>query len=450
MSHVLIVDDEANSAQALSALVQAEGYSVAVAGSLREARQQLVLMPAQAVLLDLYLPDGNGFSLLDDEALVNGAEIILVTGHASVESSVQALRVGAVDYLVKPVQPSQLKRVLGRLGQQRELRASIHQKSLEADQRGQFGRLIGESASMKRVYAQIARVAPTAVNVFVVGESGTGKELVAQTVHELSRRRKAPMLALNCGAISAQLIESELFGHEKGSFTGASRQHRGYFERAHGGTLFLDEVTEMPMDLQVKLLRVLETGVFTRVGSEEAIETDVRIIAATNREPLAAVREGSLREDLYYRLDVFEIQLPPLRERLADAALLARSFLEEINRTEGLTLAFGTHALESLASHDWPGNVRELRNVIHRSALMADEGVIEPLAMPTTSHRGEEASDSGQVSLPVGTTIAQAERELILATLEHCGGQREPTADMLGISLKTLYNRLREYDQSAS
>lgn len=461
MKHLLIVDDDPHSAQALGALLQAEGYSTAVAASLREARQQLLLMPAQAVLLDLHLPDGNGFDLLQDAALVGDAEVVLVTGHASVESSVQALHLGAVDYLVKPVQPSQLKRMLGRLGQGRELRAAIRQRTDSVRQSGKFGRLIGDSPAMQRVYQQISRVAPTAVNVFIVGESGTGKELVAQTLHELSARRRHPLLAINCGAISAQLIESELFGHEKGSFTGASRQHRGYFERAHEGTLFLDEITEMPMELQVKLLRVLETGVFTRVGSEEPIETDVRIIAATNRDPLLAVREGRLREDLYYRLDVFEIALPALRERLDDVPALALSFLQELNQREGTQRQFQPQALAQMSAYTWPGNVRELRNVVQRSALMAEGEWIEaPMLNPgSPSSRSSAPQDarpslsiaSGPdheaIRLPVGTTIAQAERQLILATLEHCGGLREPTADMLGISLKTLYNRLREYGQ---
>ena len=445
MRHVLIVDDETNSAQALSALVQEQGYSTAVASSLREARQQLMLMPAQAVILDLHLPDGNGFSLLEDAALVAGAEIILVTGHASIESSVRALRLGAVDYLVKPVQPAQLKQVLQRLGQGREVRADIQKRAAEVPQSGQFGRLIGESAAMQRVYAQIARVAPTAVNVFIVGESGTGKELVAQTLHELSRRRRAPLLSVNCGAISAQLIESELFGHEKGSFTGASRQHRGYFERADGGTLFLDEITEMPMDLQVKLLRVLETGAFTRVGSEDPIQTDVRILAATNRNPHEAVSAGRLREDLFYRLDVFEIALPALRARAGDATLLAKTFLREVNELEGLELSFSEGALQALETYSWPGNVRELRNVVCRSALMADGKRIEELALPEVPNTAAHAVGNGTLKSSVGSTIAQAERDLILATLEHCHGLREPTAEMLGISLKTLYNRLRSY-----
>lgn len=490
MSHVLIVDDEPNSAQAMSVLVQAQGYSTAIASSLREARQQLMLMPAQAVILDLHLPDGNGFSLLEDAALVAGAEIILVTGHASLESSVQALRMGAVDYLIKPVQPAQLQQVLKRLGQGKEVRADIQKRAAAIPQSGQFGRLIGESDAMKRVYAQIARVAPTAVNVFIVGESGTGKELVAQTIHELSRRRRAPMLAVNCGAISAQLIESELFGHEKGSFTGASRQHRGFFERADGGTLFLDEITEMPIDLQVKLLRVLETGAFTRVGSEEPIQTDVRILAATNRNPQEAVSSGRLREDLFYRLDVFEIALPPLRKRAGDAVILAQAFLREIKQTEGLELTFSDSVLKALERYRWPGNVRELHNVVYRSALMATGSSIDVLALPAEAAPGPDglegaslaeaiqalqmpqapsvahgvnvasaasaaaapkASDvmaSGSLKPTIGTTIAQAERELILATLEHCHGLREPTAEMLGISLKTLYNRLRDYGQS--
>lgn len=485
MKHVLIVDDEPNSAQALSALLQAEGYSAAVAMSLREARQQLMLMPAQAVLLDLHLPDGNGFELLKDAALLGEAEIVLITGHASVESSVQALRAGAIDYLVKPIQPAQLKRVLSRLGQGGELRAAIRQRTEAARHCGKFGRLIGDSAAMQRVYQQISRVAPTAVNVFIVGESGTGKELVAQTLHELSPRRRHPLLAINCGAISPQLIESELFGHEKGSFTGASRQHRGYFERAHEGTLFLDEITEMPMDLQVKLLRVLETGTFTRVGSEDPIETDVRIIAATNRDPRLAVRQGRLREDLYYRLDVFEIALPALRERLEDVPALAQSFLQELNQREGVERNFRPKVLEQMSSHVWPGNVRELRNVVQRSALMAEgEWIESPMLNPgqpssrTPATAGAALSEGASaqetaplpdgtpmpvapgpvvpglphppdqaIRLPVGTTIAQAERQLILATLEHCGGLREPTADLLGISLKTLYNRLREYGQ---
>jgi DNA-binding NtrC family response regulator len=460
MPHVLIVDDEPNSAEMLATVVRGEGFTTAIAGSLREARQQLVMMPAQVVLLDLRLPDGSGMDLFEDTALRGHAEIVLITGHASLETSIQALRVGAADYLIKPVSVVQLKRVLSRLGQPGDLRAEISDMRQEFRTSGRFGKLWGRSAPMQRVYDQIARVSPTVVNVLLVGESGTGKEVVAATLHELSRRRTQPFLAVNCGAISPQLIESELFGHEKGSFTGAMRQHRGFFERAHGGTLFLDEITEMPLDLQVKLLRVLETGAFMRVGSDELFETDVRIVAATNRQPLEAVQIGKLREDLYYRLNVFQILLPPLRERLEDIELLAPHFLEAISAAEGRPKAFAPVAIERLKQYHWPGNVRELRNVVQRASIMSDSTVIDQLQLPDEAAAGTSpvvpvagssapaAGGPPMLRVRVGASIAEVERQLIVATLEHCGGVKERTADVLGISLKTLYNRLREYGQS--
>jgi DNA-binding NtrC family response regulator len=460
MPHVLIVDDEPNSAEMLAAVVRGEGFTTAVAGSLREARQQLVMMPAQVVLLDLRLPDGSGMDLFEDTELRGNAEIVLITGHASLDTSIQALRVGAADYLTKPVAVAQLKRVLSRLRQPGDLRAEISDMRHEFRTSGRFGQLWGRSAPMQRVYDQIARVSPTVVNVLLVGESGTGKEVVAATIHALSRRRTQPFLAVNCGAISPQLIESELFGHEKGSFTGAMRQHRGFFERAHGGTLFLDEITEMPLDLQVKLLRVLETGVFMRVGSDEFFETDVRIVAATNRQPLEAVQMGKLREDLYYRLNVFQILLPPLRERLEDIELLAPQFLKVISAAEGRPKSLSPAAIERLKQYHWPGNVRELRNVVQRASIMTDGTVIDRLQLPDEAAPGASPVIPAAVpSVPaaggppvlhvrVGVSIAEVERQLIVATLEHCGGVKERTADVLGISLKTLYNRLREYGQS--
>ncbi len=451
MPHVLIVDDDANSASMLATLLEKEGFTTGVAASLREARQQLVLMPAQAILLDLHLPDGSGLDLFEDTELRGHAEIVLITGRASIDTSIQALRVGASDYLTKPVNISQLKRVLSRLTLPGDLRAEISDLRQGCRSSGHFGKLWGRSPAMQRIYEQISRVAPTAVNVLVVGESGTGKEVVAQTVHDLSRRRIQPFLAVNCGAISPQLIESELFGHEKGAFTGAMRQHRGFFERAHGGTLFLDEITEMPLDLQVKLLRVLETGSFMRVGSDDLLETDVRIVAATNRQPMEAVQQGKLREDLYYRLNVFQIQLPPLRERLDDIDLLAPHFLAAISRKDGIERVFSATALTRLKQYHWPGNVRELRNVVQRAIIMSDGKVIEHIQLPDES--GHAAVEIAAVSsdaeptirIRVGTSIAEVERQLIVATLEFCGGSKERTADMLGVSLKTLYNRLREY-----
>jgi DNA-binding NtrC family response regulator len=271
---------------------------------------------------------------------------------------------------------------------------------------------------------------------------------VAQTVHDLSRRRKEIFLPVNCGAISPNLIESELFGHEKGSFTGAVREHKGYFERASGGTLFLDEITEMPMELQVKLLRVLETGVFMRVGSDREVETDVRVIAATNRNLEEAVAEGKLREDLLYRLQVFPLQLPPLRERGDDIALLAEHFLEILNAEDATQKKLTPTALIALQRYQWPGNVRELRNVVHRAFIMANDW-IEPACLP--EEFGNVKTTSGPTfKVHVGQSIADVERQLILATLEENGGNKEKTANILGLSLKTLYNRLRQYENEGS
>jgi DNA-binding NtrC family response regulator len=282
------------------------------------------------------------------------------------------------------------------------------------------------------------------LTVLIAGESGTGKEVVADTIHSLSRRKKQPFLPVNCGAISPQLIESEMFGHEKGSFTGANRQHIGYFERAHQGTLFLDEITEMPMELQVKLLRVLETGTFMRVGSDQQIEMDVRVIAATNRIPAEAVARGKLREDLLYRLQVFPLQMPPLRERPEDIELLANHFLQKMNREESTDKEFTPDALELLRGYHWPGNVRELKNVVHRALIMAEGKQITSRCLP--EDLGTPQPESGPyLHIRVGTKLSEIERKVIMATLEQCGGIRERAAELLGISLKTLYNRLREY-----
>ncbi|HMN81049.1 MAG TPA: sigma-54 dependent transcriptional regulator [Burkholderiaceae bacterium] len=461
MAHILIVEDDENSAEMLSALVATYGFTSAIARNLAEARQQLVFRQPSVILLDLNLPDGSGLDLFEDPELRGEAEVVLITGHASIETSVQALRVGAVDYLVKPINVAHLKRVLSRLSQPNDPRREITELKGALEESGRFGHLWGRSASMRTVYDQIARVAPTAVSVLITGESGTGKEVVAQTIHDLSRRRKQPFLAVNCGAISPQLIESELFGHEKGSFTGAMRQHRGFFERAHGGTLFLDEITEMPPELQVKLLRVLETGAFMRIGSDELIETDVRIVAATNRDPQQAVAAGKLREDLYYRLNVFQISLSPLRERIEDAPLLARHFLERLNTAEGTNRRFSDEALAQLSLYHFPGNVRELRNLVQRAAIMADGTTIHHVPLPDHPQpaAGRETpaaaappapapADTGPTfTVRVGTPIAEVERQLILATLQLCGNVKDKTAETLGISLKTLYNRLRDYEQ---
>ena len=494
MPHALIVEDDTDSAGMLAEIVAAEGFSTATAGSLLDARRQLAFRTPDIVLLDLTLPDGNGIELFDAVDR-RDSEVVLITGQASVETSVQALRLGAADYLIKPLNVERLRAVLARAGAAGEMRGQLGAQQDLVETEGRFGRLWGRSAPMREVHRQIARVAPTAVTALITGESGTGKELVANTIHDLSRRAKGPFLAVNCGAISPQLIESELFGHEKGSFTGAVRQHRGFFERADGGTLFLDEVTEMPLELQVKLLRVLETGSFTPVGADEPVSADVRIIAATNRSPLEAVAEGRLREDLYYRLAVFPIELPPLRDRREDIPLIARHFLQALNAREGAAKRFTDSALQRLQQAPWPGNVRELRNAVHRGFILAEGSTIDaadlpldpPQPAPDARAPGEATTagvaaapamteapatakalamtetpavagtsglgaptaavpaPAGELHLPVGISIAEAERRLILATLAHCDGHRERAAEILGISAKTLYNRMKKY-----
>jgi DNA-binding NtrC family response regulator len=305
---------------------------------------------------------------------------------------------------------------------------------------GRFGRLYGSSTVMQDVYRMIEKVAPTEATVFITGESGCGKELVARTIHERSPRARGAFVAINCGAIPQNLIEAELFGHERGAFTGANRQHRGCFERAEGGTLFLDEITEMPLEMQVRLLRVLETGRFVRVGGDGEIRTNVRVLAATNRDALDAVRDGRLREDLMYRLAVFPIVLPPLRERDGDTELLAEHFLQNLNVEGGMSKRFSRAALTTIRAYHWPGNVRELKNAVHRAFIMAEEFVeldLSGLACP--------AVEGECLRMPVGTSLAEMERQAIFATLDHCRGNKRRAAEMLGVSLKTLYNRLTAY-----
>lgn len=468
MTHALIVEDDVDSAASLKALIASEGLTVSTASNLLDARKQLALQQPDIVLLDLRLPDGSGMDLFKDPELLSNSEVVLITGHASLETSILALRLGAVDYIVKPINLKHLQGVLSRVTKPAVLQAEVADLTEKLASDGHFGQLWGRAPNMRRVYEQISRVAGTGVTVFITGESGTGKEVVAQTIHELSRRRKMPFLAVNCGAISPNLIESEIFGHEKGSFTGAERQHQGFFERAAGGTLFLDEITEMPLDLQVKLLRVLETGRFMRVGATQTQETDVRIVAATNRPPAQAVANGRLREDLMYRLNVFPIELPPLRERLSDVGLLAEHFLRMVSTQEGKSKTFTPEALEQLARYPWPGNVRELRNAVYRAYVMSLDSHIDaqwlprqvddhahvpattPVPVEVSTREPEPApaeprAQGDSIVISMGVTLAEAEQTIILATLRHYRHQKERTAAALGISLKTLYNRLKQY-----
>jgi DNA-binding NtrC family response regulator len=350
------------------------------------------------------------------------------------------MRRGASDYLVKPVDMARVRAVLANVVRTRELKEQIGSLRGELRKLGRFGPLIGSSPVMQRIYDLISKVAPTEATAIILGETGTGKELVAETIHGLSRRHKEPFLPVNCGAVSPNLIESELFGHERGSFTGADRLHKGYFERANRGTLFLDEITEMPPELQVKLLRVLETGKVTRIGGNEAFNVDVRVIAATNRRPEEAVAKGKLREDLHYRLNVFPIALPPLRDRREDVELLAQHFLAQLNKEHDTAKEFTRPAVNRLKSHNWPGNVRELKNLVHRAFILADDHIgLDALPL------GVQESSGSSLNVKVGTSLGEAERRLILATLEDCEGDKKKAAEVLGISLKTLYNRLNEY-----
>ncbi|MEZ4282731.1 MAG: sigma-54 dependent transcriptional regulator [Myxococcota bacterium] len=448
---VLVVEDDANLRAAMTTLVcrEREGNRCSEAASLGEAKKQLESERFDAVLVDLSLPDGSGLDLLGYPEALETSEYIVVTGDASAQTAVQALRSGALDYLTKPVDRTRLRSVLANVARTRMLKSELHGLRGQLRDLGRFGSMVGRSDAMQKVYELIERVGPTDASVFVTGESGTGKELVAETVHRLSRRASKPLLAVNCGAMSPTLIESELFGHEKGAFTGADRRREGYFERANGGTLFLDELTEMPIDLQIKLLRVLEAGVVTRVGATEPVEVDVRVIAASNRDPMTVVEEGDLREDLFYRLNVFPIALPPLRDRGADVALLAEHFLAALNAREGSTKRFTPAALERLAAMSFPGNVRELKNLVERSAILADE-VIDADSLPGTIAERPEPVEPSTLQVRVGTSLAEAERRLILSTLASVDEDKKRAAKILGISLKTLYNRLNVYDAMAA
>jgi DNA-binding NtrC family response regulator len=444
MRHILIVDSDVRAADGMAGVAAALGFTSATARSLREAHGQIALQRPDIAFVDLQLPDGSGMSLLEEGGQLAAAEVVLLTQRPTFDSSIEALRLRAADYLAKPVSESQLRAVLGRLAPPAAFAGEIDDLDDDVEAHGHFGQLWGRAPAMRQVYDRMARVARTAAAVLVTGESGTGKELVARTVHDLSRRRGEHFLAVNCGAINPKLIESELFGHEKGSFTGADRQHVGFFERASGGTLFLDEVTEMPPELQVKLLRALETGTILRVGATHPREVDVRIVAATNRDPEQLVDAGQLRADLFYRLNVFPIALPPLRERREDVPLLARHFLREISSIEGRAKAFTDEALEALQGHRWPGNVRELRNMVYRAYLMAPGSLIADACLPTPDQQALDANEPPAISLPLGLSLKDVKRRVTVATFEHLG-KREKTAAALGISDKSLYLALKDH-----
>jgi DNA-binding NtrC family response regulator len=377
---VLIVEDDVATRRGLEHAIKELGGTTKSVGTAGEALRAIDDFKPEVLVVDVHLPDGDGIEVF---RAANEAdperEGIVITGQASLDSAVEALRAGIADYLLKPLRPAQLEVVFQRLTARRELQSEVDSLRDELLETGKLGDLIGRSASMMKTFDVIRRVARSSAPVLITGASGTGKEVVARTIHRLSRRSAMPFVAFNCGAISPTLIESELFGHERGSFTGADKKRIGYFEEANNGTLFLDEITEMGSELQVKLLRVLEARTLRRVGSTQELRVDVRLISATNRDPEEAIKEGKLREDLYYRLNVFPIALPRLAERRDDISVLAEHFRKQIEEQEreGVT-AWDPAALDLLEKYDWPGNVRELRNVVHRAYVMCEGDTIQP------------------------------------------------------------------------
>ncbi len=436
LGKVLIVDDNVEFQSAVADLAALANCSATRATTLREARKVARDGHFDLLVLDLDMPDGNGLDLLDDLDLAALGQVAVVTGQPTVESAIRAVRSPVVDYLLKPLAPEALTALLER--------AHLHARARQSTQSstgGDFSGMIGQSVAIREVFEQIRRVAPLDVIVFLRGESGTGKELVARALHDRSGRNGA-FVAFNCGAVAPELLSSQLFGHERGSFTGALQSHAGFFERAHGGTLFLDEITEMPPALQVYLLRVLESGSLTRVGGSREISIDVRIIAATNRDPALAVADGSLRQDLYFRLLDFPIALPTLTERNGDIPLLAQRFLGRLNERYGTRRFLTAAALDHLATRAWPGNVRELRNAVQRAYILATGDAIEMQSERATF--SVNAAD-GSICFRVGMTFEEIEREMLLKTLAHHGNNKRRAAKTLGITAKTIYNRLLRY-----
>ncbi len=444
---ILVVDDEEASRKGLRALLTREGYRVEEAANGAEALEKARAFRPAVVIADLVMPKMSGLELLtalqDDLPF---AAIILLTGQGTIETAVQAMKAGAYDYLTKPVDLTRLALVLGKALE----RAGIAREV--ALLRRQLGTaegpaLLGRSAAMKEVLRQVELAAASTAPVLVLGESGTGKELVARTLHTLSPRAQGPFVGVNCAAIPETLLESEIFGHEKGAFTGAGERRLGCFEMADGGTLLLDEVAEMHAAVQAKFLRVLEEGAFRRVGGKVEIRVDVRVVAATNKEPATAIRDGALREDLFYRLNVFPIALPPLRDHPEDIPLLAEAFLQDsaAKNARGVK-AIAPETLRLLQQYPWPGNVRELRNAIERAVILCRGEAIEPTHLPETLRRPPAATGTApSVTVPVGTTVDEAEKALILQTLEFAGQNKTRAAEILRISLKTLHNKLNRY-----
>ena len=448
---VLIVEDDPATRSGLAELVHAWGFQTDEASDGEDGLKKVTTFRPAIIVSDLVMPRMGGLELL--RALkdqLSDITFVLLTAQGTVDSAVEAIKEGAYDYLSKPVDPQRLQILLQKAVERQETLREVRRLRRQLREVGTFGRIVGTSAAIKSVYRVIEQSAPTMASVLIWGESGTGKELVAQTIHDLSPRTSFPFVAINCAAIPETLLESEIFGHEKGAFTGAQDRRIGVFELAHRGTLFLDEIAEMMPATQVKLLRVLQERTFRRLGGRQEQSVDVRVIAATNMDPTAAVREGKLREDLYYRLNVFAIELPPLRGRREDIPLLVQNFLNEFNLTNTKSVrAVDQEAMHILERYAWPGNIRELRNVIERATILSDGDFIEPRHLPPTLLSREEES-LPTLTIAPGTTVEEAERQLILLTLDYTRNNKTRAAEILKISLKTLHNKLNRMKEEGA
>ena len=452
---VLIVEDEENERSGLAEIVSSWGFRVDTARDGLEGQEKATQWAPSIVITDLKMPRMGGIELL--ERLAEQSQtmaVVLVTAQGTIDSAVQAMRMGAYDYITKPIDTNRLRTILTNASSLLGTRVELEVTRRKLRDTGSLGRLSGASRKMQEIFHLIEMVAPSTASVLITGASGTGKELVARTIHELSPRRDRSFVAINCAAIPETLIESEIFGHEKGAFTGALERRTGCFELAERGTLLLDEIGEMPIATQAKLLRVLEDHKLRRLGSKVETAVDVRVLAATNKVPDEAVARGELRSDVYYRLNVFNIHMPPLREHKEDIPDLVQLLLAEMGAKHSRKVAAVSEAVINLFNnYSWPGNVRELRNTIERAIIVCDGGMIETKHLPPGFGQAPlrtAANDPDAVRLGVGTTVEEAEKMLILKTLEATSNNKTRAAEILGISLKTLHNKLKEYGNAAA
>jgi DNA-binding NtrC family response regulator len=457
--NVLVVDDEESQREPLAAMISGWGFQVETAADGQEAIEKLSGFSANVIITDLMMPRMDGFELMKRLSSNGGMPpAIVLTAFGNIETAIQTIHeLGAFWFLEKPIQPAALRVLLERAASQSQLAEETQRLQRQLANSGVLIDMVGTSPQMQQVFNVIQQVAPSKAAVLVVGESGTGKELVARAIHQLSTRRAGPFVAINCAAMPETLMESELFGHEKGAYTGAFERRAGCFELAQHGTLLLDELAEMPSATQAKLLRVLEDSRVRRLGGKNEISVDVRVIAATNRNLDDALKKGDLREDLFYRLNVFQIHLPALRQRLTDLPVLTEALIAHLNRKHNCNVNYvSPEVMEAFRKHIWPGNVRELRNVLERAVIMAGEGAIQTahlpydFGVPVGSRPPAQLLEPDSVRLPVGTTVSDAEKALIQLTLQHTKNNKTRAAEILGISLKTLFNKLKEYGAAES